>query len=467
MPDLQESNITVLILAAGKGTRMGSARPKVLQELLGEPMLWYVWRSVAELISQERIFVLSGYRSAEVQSIFKPGQARHVVQDEQLGTGHALLCALPQLLQTGARHCLVLNGDAPLLSSHSLSQFLDQVLEQTPDLAFMSIELQDPQGYGRVQRDDSAQVLGIVEDRDITDRRQELIQEVNAGVYLLNLQSMQECLYALDNSNQQGEYYITQLVDLGLQMGKRVAAVNAGANPEFLGVNNPAELVQCEEMLRKQVVHNLLSAGAIIRNPEQVRISPKSQVEPGSEITGPAEIYGSSYLAAQSCLESHIWIKDSQIGERARIRSFSHLEQAQVGQECHVGPYARLRPGAVLRSRAKAGNYVEIKKSELAEDCKVNHLAYIGDACVGAGSNIGAGTIICNYDGKHKHQTVIGENVFVGSNSSLVAPLQIGNNALIGAGSTITRDVPQGSLSVARGKQKNLRRRTKNQDQDE
>ncbi|MFO8033490.1 MAG: bifunctional UDP-N-acetylglucosamine diphosphorylase/glucosamine-1-phosphate N-acetyltransferase GlmU [Desulfohalobiaceae bacterium] len=466
MPNLSQINIVALVLAAGKGTRMGSPKPKVLQELLAEPMLWYVWQTVAGLLPQENIFVLSGYRAAEVQSIFGPGQARHIVQDKQLGTGHALLCALPQLLQTNAKYCLVLNGDAPLICSHSLSQFLEQVLEHQPDMAFMGIELQEPRGYGRIKRGANSELLGVIEDRDLADQNEERIQEVNAGVYLVNLQSMRDCLQDLDNDNSQGEYYITQLVDLGLKRGRNVLAVHAGANPEFLGVNNPAELIHCEEIMRRRIVQEHLYAGAIIRNPEQVRIGPRCQVEPGAEITGPVEIYGASHLAAQCKLDSHVWIKDSQIRERGYIRSFSHLEQTQVGQDCQVGPYARLRPGTVLRPRAKAGNFVEIKKSELGEDCKVNHLAYVGDTLVGAGSNIGAGTITCNYDGRYKHQTVIGENVFVGSNSSLVAPLQIGQNALIGAGSTITKDVPEDMLAVARGKQKNLRRRQTKQDQD-
>jgi bifunctional UDP-N-acetylglucosamine pyrophosphorylase/glucosamine-1-phosphate N-acetyltransferase len=464
--DFTQLNIAALILAAGKGTRMGSTKPKVLQELLGEPMLWYVWQSISCLLPQENIFVLSGYKATEVKSIFGPGQARHIVQEQQLGTGHALLCAWPELLQTDARYCLILNGDAPLISSDSLSLFGEQFLEQDPDLAFMSIELENPQGYGRIKRGPDSRLLGVVEDRDLADKQEEQIQEVNAGVYLINLQTMQDCLKDLDNNNKQGEYYITQLVHLGLERSRKVEAVCAGANPEFLGVNNPAELVHCEGILRSRIIQKSLSLGAIVRNPEQVRIGPRCQVEPGAEITGPAEIYGQSYLAAQCKLDSHVWIKDSHIKERAHIKSFSHLEQAQVGQDCQVGPYARLRPGALLHPRAKVGNYVEIKKSELGEDCKVNHLAYVGDTQVGAGSNIGAGSITCNYDGRHKHQTVIGENVFVGSNASLVAPLQIGSNALIGAGSTITKDVPEDSLSVARGKQKNLRRKTSKQDQD-
>ncbi len=456
-----QRNIAALILAAGKGTRMASPKPKVLQELLGEPMLWYVWQTVAELLPLEKVCVLSGYRTAEVQSIFAPGQARHVVQDKQLGTGHALLCALPQLLETGASYCLVLNGDAPLISSKSLNHFLEQVLEQDPDLAFMSIELDDPRGYGRVKRGPDSELLGIVEDRDLVDTGEEQIKEVNAGVYLVNLQSMQDCLQSLDNNNKQGEYYITQLVDLGLKRDRKVLAVSAGKNPEFLGVNNPAELIHCEEILRRRIVQELLSAGTIIRNPEQVRIGPRCQVEPGAEITGPAEVYGASIVASQSKLESHVWIKDCQIRERASIRSFSHLEQAQIGEDCQVGPYSRLRPGVFLRPRAKAGNFVEIKKSELGEDCKVNHLAYVGDAIVGAGSNIGAGSITCNYDGRQKHQTVIAENVFVGSNTSMVAPLYIGKNALIGAGSTVTKDIPEDALAVARSKQKNLKRKKK------
>lgn len=467
MQGLDELNVAALILGAGKGTRMKASRPKVAQRLLGEPMIWYVWQALEPLLPKDRIFVLSGYKSAEVQSLFVPGEVQHVLQKQQLGTGHALLTAGPVLENSGAEYCLVLNGDAPLLSSASLLEFVRQAKSGAADLAFMSIELDEPSGYGRVKRDSRGQLQGIVEEKDLFSEQELRLQEVNAGVYFMHLQNMQDSLRRLDNDNQQGEYYITQLVDIGLVQGKNILAVNAGKNPEFLGVNSPAELVYCEQILRARTVQNFLQAGVLIHNPEQVCISPRTHLEPGVEITGPVEIYGASWIGAETRIGSHVWIKDCEVASKVCIEPFSHLEQARVEQGCQVGPYARLRPGAVLRKRTRVGNFVEVKKSELGEDCKVNHLAYIGDAQLGRGCNIGAGTITCNYDGRDKHQTIIGAKVFVGSNTSLVAPVELGDNSLIGAGSTITKNVPPGSIAVARGKQKNLGQlRKMKQDQD-
>ncbi len=467
MQDVSKSDLAALILAGGKGTRMKSERPKVLHELLGEPMLWFVWQAVLPLLtSADKLVLLSGYKAEQVQSISADWDVRHVVQKDQLGTGHALLTAWPELQKTAARYCLVLNGDAPLITSHSLMNFVQKATADQADLAFMSIELEKPSGYGRVKKDKQGYLQGVFEEADLDSAEDLALREVNAGVYFLNMHSMQDCLLKMDNHNQQGEYYITQLVDLGLRSGMNVLAYNDGCNPEFLGVNSPQELIDCEGQLQERITNGLLQSGVLIRNKDQVRISPRTQVEPGAEITGPAEIYGCSWLGAEARISAHVFVRDSHLGKKSCIESFCHLDQARVEHDCQIGPYARLRPGSVMRHRSKVGNFVEVKKSDLQAGCKVNHLSYIGDAWVGEQTNVGAGTITCNYDGRQKHQTIIGDNVFIGSNTSLVAPVRLEDNSLIGAGSTITKDVPQQALAVARCKQKNLMRKIKKQGQD-
>lgn len=453
----EAASVCGLILAAGKGTRMKSDKPKVVHEILGMPMLWFVHQTLASLVSEERVLTVLGYQSDVVLSSLPHLDGYAVMQPEQLGTGHALQCALPDLDDLGCDWCLVVNGDAPLLNSEALGDLLQMCVDRDAPLACMSIELDDPSGYGRVIRSPAGEFLGIVEDKDLTiEQREAGLNEVNAGVYCLHAERTRPFLDQLTNDNQQGEYYITQLMDLCVQAGKAVPVVCAGQDSSFLGVNSPKELVVCEEILRQRLVERVEDSGVIVRNPDQVRLGPLVEVGPGAELIGPLEVYGASSIGPGARIESHVWISDSEVETGALVRSFSHLEGARVGQKCQVGPYARLRPGAVLRSGAKAGNFVEIKKAVLHEQCKVNHLTYIGDAEIGQGANVGAGTITCNYDGKSKHKTTIGKGAFIGSNTALVAPVTVGDNALVGAGSTITRDVPDEMLAVTRIKQKNL-----------
>jgi bifunctional UDP-N-acetylglucosamine pyrophosphorylase/glucosamine-1-phosphate N-acetyltransferase len=344
-----------------------------------------------------------------------------------------------------------------LLKAEALSELLQTCREDEAALACMSIQLDDPSGYGRIIRDRDGRFLEIVEDKDLTaDQRSQGLQEVNAGVYCLNLQAIKPFLHRLTNDNRQGEYYITQLIDLCVQAGETVSVVCAGSDPSFLGVNSPRELVLCEELLQSRLVEKAQDRGVVIRGAGQVRLGPRVEIQPGAELTGPLEIYGQSSLEAGVRVDSHVWIKDSVLESGAWVRNFSHLEKAHVGRDCQVGPFARLRPEALLKSGAKAGNFVEIKKATLHEKSKVNHLTYIGDAEIGQGANVGAGTITCNYDGRNKHKTTIGRGAFIGSNTALVAPVVVGENALIGAGSTITKDVPDDTLAVSRAKQKNL-----------
>ncbi|MDE7242163.1 bifunctional UDP-N-acetylglucosamine diphosphorylase/glucosamine-1-phosphate N-acetyltransferase GlmU [Desulfovibrio sp.] len=448
-----------LILAAGKGTRMHSARPKVLQELLGEPMLGYVLEALrplfAEADGREAIWAVVGHGADEVQAAF-PGLAA-IRQEQQLGTGHALATALPALRERGATHVLVVNGDVPLITTDIARRFLAEAGDAA--IAFASLRLEDAGAYGRVVRK-GGDVTAIVEAKDFdATLHGPDTGEVNAGLYLLDVEAVARLLPRIGNNNKSGEYYITDLVALGIADGLSVRGVHCGADESLLGVNSPAELARMEELLRGRIVARLLASGVTLHAPELVRVGPFAEVAPGAEITGPCELYGRSQVAAGARVESHCVLIDSVVRARARIRSFSHLERAEAGEAAVVGPFARLRPGALLEPESHVGNFVELKNARLGPGAKANHLSYLGDAEVGAAANIGAGTITCNYDGVRKHRTSIGVRAFIGSNTALVAPVEVGDGALVGAGSVITRDVPAGDLAVARGRQKNLPRK--------
>jgi bifunctional UDP-N-acetylglucosamine pyrophosphorylase/glucosamine-1-phosphate N-acetyltransferase len=455
-----EAGLGAIILAAGKGTRMKTAKPKVLHELLQLPMLWYVHQAVNSVLDAQRTWTVVGYAHREVQQACVGYGGHFIHQQEQLGTGHAVQIAWPAVEQARCEWCLVLNGDAPLIQPESLLHLVNTCREEQAVLGFASLELDDPSGYGRVIRRADGSVTAVVEEKDLMaqDPGPE-INEVNAGVYCLHVPSLGRHLHRLSQDNAQGEYYITELVDLCVRAGDRVVAVSAGRDSSFLGVNNPRELLACEALLQQDINDRMLNKGVILRNADQIRISPLARIQPGVDITGPAEIYGECTIQSGAHIGSHVWIKNARIGPEAAVLEFSHLEEAHVDGGCRVGPFARLRPGTHLKPGARVGNFVEVKKSVLAEGCKANHLSYIGDAEIGQGANIGAGTITCNYDGYRKHKTVIGKDAFIGSNTALVAPVKIGENSIVGAGSAVSKDVPDNSLALTRAKQKNMPRR--------
>ena len=440
-----------LALAAGKGTRMKSDAPKVLATLLGKPMLWYVTQALSALFGDE-VRAVVGHRAETVEAAFPELAGRFVLQAEQLGTGHALACALPALTAAGLTHVLVVNGDAPLVTAQSLGVFLDTARAAQADLAFVTITLPDPGAYGRVVR--TGQGVAIVEAKDFDPAvHGEATGEINAGVYRLRLDTVAPLLDRLSNANNSGEYYITDLVALAQEAGLSVLPVSCGSDEAYLGINCPRELVAAEDILRRRIVDAHLDAGVIIRAGESVRIGPEVAIGPGADLCGPLEIYGPTAIGAGTTIASHCRIENAAIAPGATIHSYCHITQAQVASGCLVGPYARLRPGAVMEEGSHAGNFVEMKKATLGPGAKANHLTYLGDAEIGAGTNVGAGTITCNYDGVHKHKTVIGKKAFIGSNTALVAPVVIGDGALVGAGSVITSDVPDGALALGRGRQ--------------
>ncbi len=447
-----------LVLAAGKGTRMQSDRPKVLHTLVGEPMLWYVFKAL-EIMPPEDVLAVIGHEASQVRDAFQDFGGTWVEQVEQRGTGHALRVAWEYVAASGAEACLVVNGDTPLVSGHALAMLDNACRDQGADLAFLSVPLSDPGAFGRVVRAEDGSVAAIVEAKDFDPSvHGPATGEINAGIYWLRLESVGPLLDKLSDDNAGGEFYITDLVGLAVEAGLKVMA-EARDEAHLLGVNSPAEMAWAEELVRANINAAWMERGVTMHRPSLVSIGPRARLSPGVELTGPCEIYGASVVEAGALLESGLWMRDSAVRAGAHVRPFCHLEGADVGPGCVVGPFARLRPGAVMEDGSRVGNFVEMKKSRLGPGAKANHLTYLGDAEIGAGSNIGAGTITCNYDGVRKHPTVLGENVFVGSNTALVAPVTVGDGAVIGAGSVITKDVEPGMLAVTRSPQKQVRRR--------
>ncbi len=455
------TSIDALILAAGKGTRMVSPRPKVLQTLLGETMLTLVTATLSSMPRIGNVLTLVGNGADQVcaeagaAAARLGGTARCIRQERQLGTGHALMTAMPHLPGDGS--VLVVNGDAPLLTTDVLNRFLDEALGA--DVAFLSLMLDDAASYGRVIREHGA-VRAIVEAKDFDPALCGPLadaHEVNTGIYLFSLPAVRKLLPRLSCENRSGEYYITDLISLGLADGMDVRGIRAeGAGCEasaLLGVNTPAELAAAEDILARRRAAELLASGVILHAPQLVRVSPLSTVEGGAELSGPCEICGDSVIRSGARILSHCVIRDAVIDTGVEIREFCHIEKAEVRRGAIIGPYARLRPQALVDEDAHVGNFVELKKTHLGRGSKANHLTYLGDAVIGEGVNFGAGTITCNYDGKNKFRTTIGDRCFIGSNAALVAPVTVGDDALVGAGSVIVEDVPAGKLALGRGRQ--------------
>lgn len=447
-------NLGTVVLAAGKGTRMLSDNPKVMQPMLGEPMLRYVLDALSPLAAGN-LWTVVGHGADMVEAFFAERTA-FVAQKEQLGTGHALQTAWPEVEKSGVSHILVVNGDTPLIATGAMRNFVEQALADKADLAFITLTLENAGAFGRVLRKNGA-VSAIIEAKDYDAATYgPCPNEINSGIYFLRTDAIGPLLPKLKNANKSKEFYITDLIEFAVAEGLLVSGIAMGHDMNLLGVNTPAELVAAEELLRARLVRKALDAGALIHAPDLVRIGPDAVIEGGASVTGPCELYKKSLVAKGARVSSHCYIENTEILSGAVVHSFCHLAGAVVGEKCVAGPFSRIRPGTVLEEGAHVGSFVEVKKSVIGKGAKANHLSYIGDATVGAGTNIGAGVITCNYDGKDKHATVIGENAFVGSNVSLVAPVILEDEAAVGAGSVITKTVPKGYLGIGRVRQINL-----------
>lgn len=441
--------LAAVVLCAGKGTRMKSDRAKVLHPILGRPLAWYPISTAYEIGAQQVVAVV-GHQSEEVKAALTaqlPGQVpQFAMQVQQRGTGDAVAAARGAL--TGFQGAvLILYGDVPLLTADTLKRLIAAYNPSKGPLAMISCRLADPTGYGRVLRGAGHRVEGIVEQKDATDE-QRRINEVNAGIYVVDAKFLWGALEKLTPQNAQGELYLTDIVAQAAKVGE-VAVVEAAAE-ETAGVNDRAELAERAEIIRTRINLRHMKAGVTLQHPAStfidagVEIGPETTIGPNVSIQGECEI-GSGVTIAQGSVLVH-----TTVGDGAEVKPYSVLEESVVGPKCHVGPFARLRPGTVLDEEVHVGNFVETKKARLRKGVKAGHLAYLGDADIGAGSNIGAGTITCNYDGVSKHQTVLGAGVFVGSDTQLVAPVSVGDGAFIAAGSTITEDVPAGALALSR-----------------
>lgn len=442
--------MNIVILAAGQGKRMRSEQPKVLQPLAGRPMLFHVIDAARALADAggARIVVVVGHGAEAVRAACA-GQPdlQFVVQQPQLGTGHAVRQAVP-LLQL-SEPTLVLYGDVPLLRASTLAALRDAAAGR---LGVLTVRLADPAGYGRIVRDAGGAVAAIVEERD-ADAAQRRIDEVNTGILIAPTAPLVAWLAALSDANAQREYYLTDIVAAARAEGVGVVACLAADPLETLGVNSRAQLAQVERIAQRRSADALLDAGATLADPQRLDVRGSVRVGADVFIDVGCVFEGAVALGDRVRIGPHCVVRDSTVGAGTVVQAFSHLDGARVGAGAIVGPYARLRPGARLDDQVHVGNFVEIKAAHLEQGAKANHLAYVGDAHVGARANIGAGTIFANYDGASKHHTEVGADVHLGSNSVLVAPVQVGAGATIGAGSTITREAPAGKLTLSRARQ--------------
>lgn len=473
------SNLRALILAGGGGTRMKSKKPKALQTLLGTSMLSHVYRACKQIT--EDIWFLTGSQSEQVQNHIKKNMGENslekcVFQAEQLGTGHAVLTAVEAMQKHALPipkegKLLIINTDTPLITAEELEVFIQN--SQNLDLSFISLNLDEPGSYGRVMRSNfnentlqipsqeasvnTGSVACIIEAKDFYKKYPLCeIYEINTGIYLIDFSLLQDLLPKINNKNANSEYYLTDIVELAHKNNYKVDAFPASSETSTLGVNSPAELIEAEKYMQKRENEKHINNGVLLHYAESVNISPDAQIEEGVEIFGPCEIYGHCSIATGTVIESHCVLKNAKIGKDVAIHSFSHIEDSILGNNTNIGPYARLRPQTNLSDNVKIGNFVEIKKSNIGEGSKVNHLSYIGDSEMGSGVNVGAGCITCNYDGQKKHTTTIKDGAFLGSNCAFVAPVSIGENALIGAGSVITKNVENNKLAYTRSPQKSL-----------
>ncbi|OHC29378.1 MAG: UDP-N-acetylglucosamine diphosphorylase/glucosamine-1-phosphate N-acetyltransferase [Pseudomonadales bacterium RIFCSPHIGHO2_02_FULL_60_43] len=442
-------SLDIVILAAGQGTRMRSALPKVLHPVAGKAMLGHVI-DTARLLKPQGIHVVIGHGAELVRERLAADDLNFVLQSEQLGTGHAVAQALPAL---SAERVLILYGDVPLIEVETLQRLLQQVSEQ--QLGLLTVNLNDPTGYGRIVRDEQGVVKAIVEHKDAS-AEQRLIREGNTGILAVPGKKLGDWLGRLSNSNAQGEYYLTDVIAMAVTDGLVVATEQAADEMEVLGANDRIQLSQLERHYQYRAARRLMVQGVTLIDPARFDLRGEATVGRDVSIDINVILEGQVVIEDSVQIGPNCVIKNSILRKGAIVKANSHLEGAEVGEGADCGPFARLRPGSELGAKAHVGNFVELKNAKLGEGAKAGHLSYLGDAEIGARTNIGAGTITCNYDGANKFKTVLGEDVFIGSNSALVAPVTLGDRATTGAGSVITGDVPDNTLAVGRAKQRNI-----------
>jgi bifunctional UDP-N-acetylglucosamine pyrophosphorylase/glucosamine-1-phosphate N-acetyltransferase len=442
--------LSIIILAAGQGTRMKSARPKVIHPVAGRPMLQHVV-DTSRLLDPDQMIVVIGYQSEQVRELMKGQGLEFVEQLQQLGTGHALAQCLDDLKE--GNDVLVLNGDGPLIRVETLKQLLKQASGST--VCLLSFLPDNPYGYGRIQRSGDDKVVAIVEEKDASSEEKK-VQESYTGILFIEGSKVRPLVEKLDNNNAQSEYYLTDVVKHSVSEGLKVAATICPDADEVCGINDQAQLAAVERIYQRRQAQKLMLAGVKLYDPERVDVRGNLQVGSDVEIDVNCVFEGNVTLADNVRIGANCVIRESRIGSGSVIQPMTSIDEAIIGCQVSIGPYARIRPGTECDDGVKIGNFVETKKAKIGAGSKVNHLSYIGDTDMGSGVNIGAGTITCNYDGVNKFKTIIEDDVFVGSDTQLVAPVTIARGTTIGAGSTITRDTPADKLTLSRSKQVTL-----------
>jgi len=443
-------NLAVIVLAAGMGKRMKSEMPKVLHPVLGRPMLSYVLDAV-ESLSPNKIVVVVGHGSEEVRQVSSSKKISYATQSNQLGTGHAANCACSEL-KNFKGDILILNGDYPLITPGTLNKFIREHDKKKVDLSILTAHVDDPTGYGRIIRDDKNNVLGIVEEKDAS-KDEKFIDEINAGTYCVKSSFLWDALKKVNTKNRQKEYYLTDIVEQAHKSSLRINGSVVSDSDEVMGVNDRFELSYVENLLKWRTNEKLMKSGITMIDPETTYISPSVKIGRDTTIYPNTFIYGGTQIGRNCAIGPSTWIEDSKLGNSITVKSSCYITSAIIKNNVTVGPFAHIRPEAEIMDGAKIGNFVEIKKSKIGTGSKVPHLSYVGDATLGKGVNIGAGSITCNYDGFNKHRTVLEDDVFIGSDTMLVAPVKVGKGSTTGAGSTITKDVPEKSLALGRARQ--------------
>lgn len=446
--------IAIAILAAGKGTRLKSKRAKVLHSIGGKPLLLHVIDAALQIVSAGDIYVIVGHQSEAVRAAVTHTGVRFVEQGEQRGTGHAVQQALVEL--RNYEHVLVLSGDVPLLKSSTVQALRDFHLRERAAMTILSAEVENPFGYGRLIRKSagSPEVKGIVEQKALTPAEAS-VHEINSGIYAFDTAHLQTHIDLIGSTNAHGEIYLTDMAGLLNKAGERVLAMRAPSATEVLGANTIAEMMVLDTALRQQTAERHMANGVTIFQPHTVVIDAGVEIGPDTTIEPFVQLLGTTRIGEGTMIRSYSVLEDMTIGKGVLIRQGCILEQSEVRTGALIGPYAHLRPESLVEEEAHVGNFVELKKTHMHRGAKANHLAYLGDTEIGAQANIGAGTIVCNFDGVGKHHTRIGENAFIGSNAVLVAPLSVGEGAYVAAGSSVTEDVPAEALALGRARQVN------------
>jgi len=442
-------SLSVIILAAGQGKRMFSDLPKVLQPLAGKPLLEHVITTATSL-EADNIYVVYGHEGNQVLSYFGNRNEIHwVLQEEQLGTGHAVLQVLP-FLENAHEQILILIGDAPLISVDTLRQLIQSTKKDA--IGLLTATLQSPAGFGRVVRDKKGNPCSIVEEKDAS-KKQKMICEINTGIWLLPAKLLQQWVPKLKNQNEQKEYYLTDIFKMAIAKKVPVNTVMVSSETEVLGVNDHLQLAHLERAYQRQQAEKYLLAGLTLMDINRFDIRGELQFGRDVVIDNNVLIEGNVEVGNHCYIGPNVILKNVKIGDHVRIEANSIVDSSEIHNECIIGPYARIRPGSMIHRKAHVGNFVELKKTELGENSKANHLTYLGDTIVGKNVNVGAGTITCNYDGVNKFKTTIEDDAFIGSNTALVAPVTVGKGATIGAGSVITQKAPEEKLTIARARQ--------------